>query len=108
MTVKYKTVITKAGAEKLAAATVPNGKKVNFTAMAVGDGGGALPVHLEFGGCEVPVFADGQDNAQDEHDNEGAEDNVPEGEDEAYGEEDAEPFEEFHGCSFAIRRCICE
>ncbi|MRG02547.1 phage tail protein, partial [Klebsiella quasipneumoniae] len=41
---KYKTVITKAGAEKLAAATVPNGKKVNFTAMAVGDGGGALPV----------------------------------------------------------------
>ncbi|HHA1916275.1 TPA: phage tail protein [Enterobacter asburiae] len=43
MTVKYKTVITKAGAEKLAAATVPNGKKVNFTAMAVGDGGGALP-----------------------------------------------------------------
>ncbi|MGM8708135.1 phage tail-collar fiber domain-containing protein [Enterobacter hormaechei subsp. steigerwaltii] len=44
MTVKYKTVITKAGAEKLAAATVPNGKKVNFTAMAVGDGGGTLPV----------------------------------------------------------------
>ncbi|MDT7009544.1 phage tail-collar fiber domain-containing protein [Enterobacter cancerogenus] len=44
MTVKYKTVITKAGAEKLAAATVPNEKKVNFTAMAVGDGGGALPV----------------------------------------------------------------
>lgn len=44
MTVKYKTVITKAGAIKLAAATVPNGKKVNFTAMAVGDGGGALPV----------------------------------------------------------------
>ncbi|WP_407222889.1 phage tail-collar fiber domain-containing protein [Enterobacter hormaechei] len=44
MTVKYKTVITKAGAIKLAAATVPNGKKVNFTAMAVGDGGGTLPV----------------------------------------------------------------
>ncbi|MDK9996913.1 phage tail protein [Enterobacter hormaechei] len=44
MTVKYKTVITKAGAIKLAAATVPNGKKVNFTAMAVGDGGGSLPV----------------------------------------------------------------
>ncbi|MZJ54841.1 phage tail protein [Enterobacter hormaechei] len=44
MTVKYKTVITKAGAEKLAAATIPNGKKVNFTAMAVGDGGGTLPV----------------------------------------------------------------
>lgn len=43
MTVKYKTVITKAGAEKLAAATVPNGKKVNFTVMAVGDGGGVLP-----------------------------------------------------------------
>ncbi|EOZ7839852.1 phage tail protein [Enterobacter hormaechei] len=44
MTVKYKTVITKAGAVKLAAATVPNGKKVNFTAMAIGDGGGTLPV----------------------------------------------------------------
>ncbi|HHX7337361.1 TPA: phage tail protein [Enterobacter roggenkampii] len=44
MTVKYKTVITKAGAIKLAAATVPNGKKVNFTAMAIGDGGGSLPV----------------------------------------------------------------
>jgi len=44
MTVKYKTVITKAGAIKLAAATAPNGKKVNFTAMAVGDGGGMLPV----------------------------------------------------------------
>lgn len=44
MTVKYKTVITKAGAEKLAAATVPNGKKVNFTAMAISDGGGTLPV----------------------------------------------------------------
>ena len=43
MTVKYKTVITKAGAEKIAAVTVPNGKKVNFTAMAVGDGGGTLP-----------------------------------------------------------------
>lgn len=44
MAVKFKTVITKAGAEKLAAATIPNGKKVNFTAMAVGDGGGTLPV----------------------------------------------------------------
>lgn len=43
MTVKYKTVITKAGAEKLAAASVPNAKKVNFSAMAVGDGGGKLP-----------------------------------------------------------------
>ncbi|WP_081330546.1 phage tail protein [Enterobacter hormaechei] len=44
MRVKYKTVITKAGAIKLAAATLPNGKKVNLTAMAVGDGGGTLPV----------------------------------------------------------------
>ena len=44
MTVKYKTVITKAGAIKLAAATLPEGKKVNLTAMAVGDGGGTLPV----------------------------------------------------------------
>ena len=44
MTVKYKTVITKAGAIKLTAATLPDGKKVNLTAMAVGDGGGTLPV----------------------------------------------------------------
>ncbi|MEG6015801.1 phage tail protein [Enterobacter hormaechei] len=44
MTVKYKTVITKAGAIKLAAATLPDGKKVNLTAMAVGDGDGTLPV----------------------------------------------------------------
>ena len=74
-----------------------------------GERGGALAVHLEFGGCEVPVFADGQDDAQDEHDDDDAKDDVPEGEDEAYGEEDAEPFEEgFHGCSFVIRRCICE
>lgn len=43
MAVKFKTVITKAGAIKLAAATIPNGKKVNLTVMAVGDGGGALP-----------------------------------------------------------------
>lgn len=43
MAVKFKTVITKAGAIKLAAATTPNGKKVNLTVMAVGDGGGTLP-----------------------------------------------------------------
>ncbi|MFB4916826.1 tail fiber protein, partial [Enterobacter hormaechei subsp. steigerwaltii] len=43
MAVKFKTVITKAGAIKLAAATMPNGKKVNLTVMAVGDGGGSLP-----------------------------------------------------------------
>ncbi|HBN5386616.1 TPA: phage tail protein [Citrobacter freundii] len=43
MSTKFKTIITTAGAEKLAAATVPGGKKVNFTAMAVGDGGGVLP-----------------------------------------------------------------
>ena len=43
MSKKFKTIITTAGAEKLAAATVPGGKKVNLTAMAVGDGGGALP-----------------------------------------------------------------
>ena len=73
-----------------------------------GECSGALPVHLEFGGCEVPVFADGHDDTQNEHDDDNAEDDVPEGEDEAYGEEDAEPFEEFHGCSFVIRRCICE
>ncbi|HDX6582891.1 TPA: phage tail protein, partial [Escherichia coli] len=33
-----------AGAAKLAAATVPGGKKVNLSAMAVGDGNGKLPV----------------------------------------------------------------
>lgn len=43
MSTKFKTIITTAGAAKLAAATVPGGKKVNFTAMAVGDGGGVLP-----------------------------------------------------------------
>lgn len=42
MSKKFKTIITTAGAEKLAAATVPGGKKVNLTAMAVGDGGGTL------------------------------------------------------------------
>ncbi|HHJ4349392.1 phage tail protein [Citrobacter freundii] len=43
MSKKFKTIITTDGAEKLAAATVPGGKKVNLTAMAVGDGGGTLP-----------------------------------------------------------------
>ncbi|EPK0408028.1 phage tail protein, partial [Escherichia coli] len=41
---KFKTVITTAGAAKLAAATVPGGKKVTLSAMAVGDGNGKLPV----------------------------------------------------------------
>ncbi|EBQ9149836.1 phage tail protein [Salmonella enterica subsp. arizonae] len=44
MSTKFKTVITTAGATKLAAATVPGGKKINLNAMAVGDGGGKLPV----------------------------------------------------------------
>ncbi|KLD49731.1 tail protein [Escherichia coli] len=44
MSTKFKTVITTAGAAKLAAATVPGGKKVNPSAMAVGDGNGQLPV----------------------------------------------------------------
>lgn len=43
MSSKFKTIITAAGAEKFAAATVPGGKKVNLMAMAVGDGGGILP-----------------------------------------------------------------
>ncbi|QET58575.1 phage tail protein [Citrobacter portucalensis] len=42
MSTKFKTIITTAGAAKLAAATMPGGKKVNLTAMAVGDGGGTL------------------------------------------------------------------
>ncbi|KKC65514.1 hypothetical protein WG82_01330, partial [Citrobacter amalonaticus] len=42
MSTKFKTIITTAGAAKLVAATMPGGKKVNLTAMAVGDGGGAL------------------------------------------------------------------
>lgn len=42
MSTKFKTIITTTGAAKLAAATVPGGKKVNLTAMAVGDGGGVL------------------------------------------------------------------
>ncbi|CAM6596206.1 phage tail protein [Escherichia fergusonii] len=44
MSTKFKTVITTAGAAKLAAATAPGGRKVNITTMAVGDGGGQLPV----------------------------------------------------------------
>lgn len=43
MTAKYRTVVTTAGAAKFAAALTPGGKKVNITAMAVGDGGGKLP-----------------------------------------------------------------
>ncbi len=43
MTTKYKTVVTTAGAAKFAAALTPGGKKVNITAMAVGDGAGSLP-----------------------------------------------------------------
>ena len=44
MSTKFITVITTAGAAKLAAATAPGGRKVNITTMAVGDGGGKLPV----------------------------------------------------------------
>ncbi|EHO7701862.1 tail fiber protein [Salmonella enterica] len=44
MSTKFKTVITTAGAAKLAAATMPGGKKINLNVMAVGDGGGKLPV----------------------------------------------------------------
>ena len=44
MSTKFKTAITTAGAAKLAAATVPGGKKVTLSAMAVGDGNGKLPV----------------------------------------------------------------
>ncbi|ELO1489066.1 phage tail protein [Salmonella enterica] len=43
MSTKFKTIITTAGAAKLAAATLPGGKKVNIAVMAVGDGGGSLP-----------------------------------------------------------------
>lgn len=43
MTVKYKTLITTAGAAKFAAATA-GGTKITLTQMAVGDGGGKLPV----------------------------------------------------------------
>ncbi|EBC0714444.1 phage tail protein [Salmonella enterica] len=43
MNTKFKTVITTAGAAKLAAATMPGGKKINLNVMAVGDGGGKLP-----------------------------------------------------------------
>lgn len=44
MSTKFRTVITTAGAAKLAAATAPGGRKVNITTMAVGDGSGKLPV----------------------------------------------------------------
>ncbi|AYN29717.1 hypothetical protein D8682_23745 [Buttiauxella sp. 3AFRM03] len=42
MTVKYKTLLTTAGAAKLAAATA-GGTLISLTHMAVGDGGGSLP-----------------------------------------------------------------
>ncbi|EKP3240725.1 phage tail protein [Escherichia coli] len=42
-TVKFKTIITTAGAEKLAASASDGGKKVTPAIMAVGDGGGTLP-----------------------------------------------------------------
>ncbi|AAD03286.1 phage tail protein [Escherichia coli] len=44
MSIKFRTVITTAGAAKLAAATAPGRRKVGITTMAVGDGGGKLPV----------------------------------------------------------------
>ncbi|EOM6519941.1 phage tail protein [Escherichia coli] len=43
MSIRFKTVITTAGAAKLAAATTTSGQKVNITHMAVGDGNGNLP-----------------------------------------------------------------
>ena len=42
MAQKYKAVLTKIGADKIAAATA-GGTKINLTQMAVGDGGGTLP-----------------------------------------------------------------
>ncbi|EFN7494624.1 phage tail protein [Escherichia coli] len=42
MSIRFKTVITTAGAAKLAAATTTSGQKVNLTHMAVGDGDGIL------------------------------------------------------------------
>jgi len=42
MAQKYKAVLTKIGAAKIAAATA-GGTKINLTQMAVGDGGGTLP-----------------------------------------------------------------
>lgn len=42
MAQKYKAVLTKIGAAKIAAATA-GGTKINLTKMAVGDGGGTLP-----------------------------------------------------------------
>ncbi|HFP5654208.1 TPA: phage tail protein [Escherichia coli] len=43
MSIRFKTVITTAGAAKLAAATTTSGQKVSITHMAVGDGNGNLP-----------------------------------------------------------------
>ncbi|EFZ4072819.1 phage tail protein, partial [Shigella flexneri] len=41
---KFKTIITDTGAKKLAQATASDGKPVRLTHMAVGDGGGTLPI----------------------------------------------------------------
>lgn len=46
MTVKFKTIITKDGAAKIASATGTSGTKINITHMAVGDGDGNLPTPL--------------------------------------------------------------
>ncbi|ENX6882837.1 phage tail protein [Escherichia coli] len=43
MSIRFKTVITTAGAAKLAAATTTSEQKVSITHMAVGDGNGNLP-----------------------------------------------------------------
>jgi hypothetical protein len=44
MTQKYKSIITNAGIERLAAGLSSETEKVTFAEMAVGDGGGVLPV----------------------------------------------------------------
>lgn len=47
------------GAEFVDSASVDVVHVAGDFVVFAGERGGALPVHLEFGGCEVPVFADG-------------------------------------------------
>ncbi|EFI3750191.1 hypothetical protein HH607_004421 [Escherichia coli] len=43
MSTAYKTVVTDKGAERIAAALLPDGKKLKITHFAVGDGSGSIP-----------------------------------------------------------------
>lgn len=68
MSTTYKTVITDKGAERIAAALLPDGEKLKITHFAVGDGNGSIPtptasqtalVHEVYRGEVSNIHADG-------------------------------------------------